>query len=49
MELCKIDPKKLRSPFSPNKKASGCGESNFSPPIMKWLAKKLPPDDGGYL
>ena len=39
-----LGPKKLRSLFSPNKNDSGCGDSNFSPPMMKWEAKyALPP------
>jgi hypothetical protein len=25
--------------FSPKRKDSGCGESNFSPPMMKWVEK----------
>lgn len=30
-----FEPKKFKSEFSPNRNASGCGVSNFSPPIMK--------------
>lgn len=32
-------PRKLRSIFSPKRYPSGCGVSNFSPPMKKWLAK----------
>ena len=32
-------PRKLRSELSPKRKDSGCGESNFSPPMMKWEPK----------
>lgn len=32
-------PRKFRSMFSPKRYPSGCGVSNFSPPMKKWLAK----------